>query len=44
MHLRDALTGAGLDPALINGALRAARAPGSEWPQELLDAFAPRRP
>nr|WP_312858349.1 allantoicase [Pseudonocardia pini] len=43
MHLRDALTGAALDPALINGALRVARQPGVEWPQELLDAFAPRR-
>ncbi|MEN3303232.1 allantoicase [Pseudonocardia sp.] len=42
MHLRDALTGAGLDRALVAGALRAADRRG--WPQELLDAFAPRRP
>ncbi|MCW0215020.1 MAG: allantoicase [Pseudonocardia sp.] len=42
MHLRDALTGAGLDRALVAGALRAVNRQG--WPQELLDAFAPRRP
>ncbi|SDG29706.1 allantoicase [Pseudonocardia oroxyli] len=43
MHLRDALTGANLDPALIRGALAAAGNPTSRWAQELLDAFAPRR-
>ncbi|GAA1853642.1 allantoicase [Pseudonocardia ailaonensis] len=44
MHLRAALTGAGVHPALVSGAMRVARQPGLEWSQELLDAFAPRRP
>lgn len=44
MHLRDALTAAGLHPALVTGAVRTARTPGLEWSQELLDAFAPRKP